>query len=209
VGIATSISAVPQWLTLDGIARKCCQALVIALILSGGGAIARQSAHLLSLRDQSVGTGPDQFYVFNPRVDASGTLLELARRHLAADPSAHTLLVLPEGVMLNYLTRLPNPLPNFFFGPNVFTPESRRMLLEKLAADPPDRVVVISRDLREYGVERFGNSPEHGRELLEFVQDHYYTDYRIGADPLDVRQRGMVVNALRGAPETPAGQSNR
>jgi hypothetical protein len=204
VGIATLLSAVPDRLALAGAARKCYQALLVVLILSGGGAIARQSAHRFSLQQQAVGTGPDRFYAFDSDVEPSGTLVEVARRYLAADTSAQTLLVLPEGIMLNYLTRLPSTLPNYVFQPAFLTPESRRALLKKLSADPPDRVVILTRDMQEFGVRRFGDSPEHGQELLEFVQDHYDTVYRIGGDPLDPDDRGLVISARRGLDETAA-----
>jgi hypothetical protein len=203
VGIATLVAAVPEWFGLAGAARKCYQALLVALILCGGGAFARVSVEWLSAHDLPIADGPDRFYAINPQLDPTGALVEAARQYLAADSSARTLVVLPEGVMLNYLTRLPSPLPVYLFGPAILTPETRRALLKKLSAQPPDRVVFISRDMSDFGVEHFGDRPEHGQELLEFVQDHYRPVFRIGGDPLDVNQRGVIIAALRPAEGPP------
>jgi hypothetical protein len=199
VGIATLVAAVPEWFGLAGVARKCYQALLVALILCGGGAITPVSLEWLSAHDLPVADGSDRFYAFNPQFEPTGALVEAARQYLAADSSARTLVVLPEGIMLNYLTRLPSPLPFYLFDPAILTPEIRRALLEKLRAEPPDRVVIVSRDMSDFGVERFGDSLEHGQELLEFVQDHYQPVFRIGGDPLDVNQRGVIIAALRPA----------
>jgi 4-amino-4-deoxy-L-arabinose transferase-like glycosyltransferase len=203
VGIATLVAAVPEWFGLAGTARKCYQMLLVALILCGGGGVARVSVEWLAAHDLPIADGPDRFYAINAQLDPTGALVETARQYLAADSSARTIVVLPEGVMLNYLTRLPSPLPVYLFGPAILTAETRRALVKKLQAEPPDRVVFISRDMSDFGVERFGDSPENGQELLEFVQDHYQPVFRIGGDPLDVNQRGVIIAARRPA-ESPA-----
>jgi hypothetical protein len=90
----------------------------------------------------------------------TGLLVEKARQYLEKDiidNSVHSLLVLPEGVMLNYLTRLPNSISYFFFAPFVLADGRNAEIIHQLNAAPPDRIVVISRDMRE-----FGESPEHG-----------------------------------------------
>jgi hypothetical protein len=199
VGIATLLSIVPERFALAGAPRRCYEALLAVLILAGAAAVAWESAGRFSLQRQAVGTGPDRFYSYDSEIEPTGALIEVARRYLAADRSAQTLLVLPEGLMLNYLTRLPSPLRDYLFQPAFFTPENRRAWLKKLSADPPDRVVIITRDMTEFGVQRFGESPEHGQELLEFVQNNYQTVYRIGGDPLDVNDRGLIIGARRGS----------
>lgn len=199
VAIATLLSVVPDRFALVGTARICYQALLIVVILYGGGAVAWDSADRFALQEQPVGTGPDQFYAYASDVEPSGALVEAARRYLTADRSAQTLLVLPEGIMLNYLTRLPSPASIYVFQPAFLTPAERKILMEQLHADPPDRVVFITRDLQEFGVRRFGESPESGREILEFVENNYQPVYRIGGDPLDSNQRGLVISARRGA----------
>jgi hypothetical protein len=112
------------------------------------------------------------------------------------DPGAHTLLVVPEGIMLNYLTRLPDPIPNYEFSVSQLAVLGN-LILSRLEAHPPDRIVLISRDLREYGVNRWGDSPEHGAAILDFIYKNYQPVYNPAGDPLDDRLAGVTIYALR------------
>jgi hypothetical protein len=69
-----------------------------------------------------------------------------------------------------------------------------------LEEHPPDRVVVISRDLREYGVQRYGEATGSGRELLQWAAANYDLAFSVGGDPLDIRQRGSVVLKRKAGP---------
>jgi hypothetical protein len=66
-------------------------------------------------------------------------------------------------------------------------------LLEGLKTRPPDCVVLISRDMQEFGVSRFGDTPEHGSEVLSWLDENYKSFRQIGGDPLDVNQRGVTL----------------
>jgi len=199
VSVATLLVAVPDFFRVTGWARKLYQGGLAALIFWGCGVIASQSAHILSAQTLPVGMGDDQFLAFDPQKTGitSGALAEVARQYLATDTAAHSLLVMPEGIMLNYLTRLPSTVPNYLFDPGALAQGRGEKLLQQLKAAPPDRVVLISRDLREYGVMRFGDTPEHGQALIDFVHDNYNPVFMRGGDPLDVNQVGVAVYALR------------
>jgi hypothetical protein len=58
---------------------------------------------------------------------------------------------------------------------------------------PPDWVVIISRDLREYGILRYGEGPGKGQQILRWVSDNYHPEMSVGGDPLDVEQSGAVL----------------
>jgi hypothetical protein len=53
--------------------------------------------------------------------------------------------------------------------------------------------VIISRDLREYGIQRYGEKPGSGQQILLWVADHYERATSLGGDPLDCRQYGGVI----------------
>jgi hypothetical protein len=104
--------------------------------------------------------------------------------------------VLPEGVMLNYLTRLPNTIAYYFFAPFILAEGRNEDVLHRLHTAPPDRIVVISRDMREFGVGRFGDSPEHGKSLIDFINQNYQAVYGFGdQDPLNPDRAGVLVFA--------------
>jgi hypothetical protein len=65
-----------------------------------------------------------------------------------------------------------------------------------LKASPPDRIVVISRDMREFGIGHFGESPEHGQNIIDFINDNYQAVFLFGdKDPLDPDKLGVLVFA--------------
>ena len=68
-----------------------------------------------------------------------------------------TLAVIPEGITINYLAAVPATLSFHTFTPvEVDSPEAEDAIVRELTAHPPDRVLMVSRDLREYGATAFG-----------------------------------------------------
>jgi hypothetical protein len=92
-----------------------------------------------------------------------------------------TLAVIPEGITINYLAAVPTTLSFHTFTPvEVDAPSVEDGMLRELTAHPPDRVLMVSRDLREYGARGFG------------------VDYDLRAGAL-LRSRYRVENIWRGA----------
>jgi hypothetical protein len=68
-----------------------------------------------------------------------------------------TLAVIPEGITINYLAAVPTTLTFHTFTPvEVDAPQVEDAMLRELTTHPPDRVLMVSRDLREYGARAFG-----------------------------------------------------
>jgi hypothetical protein len=67
-----------------------------------------------------------------------------------------TLAVLPEGVMLNYLTRRAAPTKFITWMPPELYFFGEAKMLAALQVEPPDWVLLLPRDLEEYGVSPFG-----------------------------------------------------
>jgi len=68
-----------------------------------------------------------------------------------------TLAVIPEGITINYLAGVPTPLSFHTFTPvEVDSPQVEDAIVRELTSHPPDRVLMVSRDLREYGAREFG-----------------------------------------------------
>lgn len=68
-----------------------------------------------------------------------------------------TLAIIPEGITINYLAGVRTPLSFHTFTPvEVDAPRTEDAILHEFATHPPDRVLMVSRDLREYGSRGFG-----------------------------------------------------
>jgi hypothetical protein len=199
VAVAILMSSVPKLFNLDGLSQKWYQALVTILVAAIVAVATSNSLFFYSYHTLPIADGSDQFLGFDSNVAPAGLLVEQARQFLEKDAREHnvrSLLVLPEGVMLNYLTRIPNHIGYFFFAPFILAEGRNEDIMRRLNAAPPDRIVVISRDMREFGVGRFGDSPEHGQSIVEFINRNYQPVFLFGdKDPLDPEKPGVLVFA--------------
>ncbi len=190
---AILIGELPQWI---GVGRKGALAIAIgtlALCVPGVVILGARSQDLLSLKTLPVGTGRDQFYAPSPQVDPTGEMVNAVIQALREAPPRQTLLVLPEGVMINYLARRPSPIAPFFYYDTATANGREDRIVEDLGRHPPDWVVIISRGLREFNIERYGDETDKGRQLLGWVKRYYETVASVGGDPLDYREYGVVL----------------
>jgi len=165
----------------------------LTLLLPGILNLMAQSQRVWKMKTYAVGQGADRFYTFPPRIEPTGAIVRAVVESLSRQPGDHTLLVLPEGLMLNYLSRSRSPLAPFIYF-SVFTEGGREAaLVDELQRQPPDLVVIISCDLREYGIDRYGDAPGRGQLLLRWVAANYKVIGTVGGDPLDFRQRGAII----------------
>jgi hypothetical protein len=83
-----------------------------------------------------------------------------------------TLAVIPEGVTINYLTRTRTPLTFHTFTP-VETADAavEDAIVRELTAHPPDRVLLVSRDVREYGSRGFG--VDYDMRIVAILRERY------------------------------------
>jgi len=95
-------------------------------------------------------------------------IIEAVEKHSSTDD---TLAVLPEGVMLNFLTQRKNPTPYINFMPPEFILFGEQNILEKFNANPPDYIVLTNKPLEEYGLKAVGI--DIGVGLYEWVKSNY------------------------------------
>lgn len=91
------------------------------------------------------------------------------------------LLVLPEGIILNYLLRAKTPtrLVNFM-APELAMFEEAEIVVA-LGARPPAAVVLVHRPTDDYGFPFFGQG--YGESILHWVESRYRVDRQIGEAP--------------------------
>jgi hypothetical protein len=157
----------------------------------------------LALSDRSyrtktlpIGSGADRFYVSSSPALREGTLAQGALDALAQIArDGDTVAVLPEGVMLNYLSRRDSPLRVV----NVMPPElltfGEDAVLGPLKADPPDFVIFVHRDTGEYGYPLFGTDPRYGRYTMDWVTTRYRQIRSLGQNPTAPTGFGIAIFA--------------
>ena len=151
---------------------------IVALIVSGVVSLSRQSVQLLRIKTFPISDGIDRFYAFPPQVESSGETVATVSKLVTDDRSRQSLLVLPEGVMINYLTRLPSTVSEVFFFSAATEGGQEAEIVRRLERKPPDVVLLIRRDLSEYGIQRYGDRPGTGALILAWLSNNYRVDFQ-------------------------------
>jgi hypothetical protein len=123
-----------------------------------------------SLHDQREDYARKQFPIVTPRGTFLDSNPDRAAILNAAIPRLRggTLVVFPEGISLNYFGDGPTTLTFVSFLPIEGDEEAIGM---EMSAHPPDRVVFLTRNLREYGAKEFG--VDYDRTLRAFIESRY------------------------------------
>jgi hypothetical protein len=176
--VATLFCFVPRALRRaggSGIVFRAAALALVALFVTGH---LRLAADALAGNTHAVGSGPDRFLADGRGADLS-QVIDLIER---AFPPDATVAVLPEGVMLNYLMRRPNPTPYVNFMPPELLFFGEDAMVAAFDARPPDAVVLWHKDTSEYGLPLFGS--DYGLSLWAWLRSHYRVVATFGAAPL-------------------------
>jgi hypothetical protein len=155
----------PDALDVRGLRGAMVRASVLAFLAVFAFEHVRMTGVWLGRKTEVVGEGRDAF-----RADLRGAFVNLAVERVRTS-GAGTLAVLPEGVMINYLARVPNPTPYLNFMPPEALLFGDAAWKGAFEANPPDLIVIVPKDVSEYGMGQFGSG--YGRELAAWVSAGY------------------------------------
>jgi dolichyl-phosphate-mannose-protein mannosyltransferase len=153
-----------------------------------------RSQKIYRLKDFAVGKGGDTIFTYGPKVHISGLVTSLALEWIEEKTSREATFVgLPEGIMLNYLSRrtTTSPYLNFMMGEMIVFGEKR--ILDDLKTRPSDYVILVDNDPSEFGVGRFGTDPRYGQQIMDWVNQYYTPVTLIGGEPLRSRDFGIKI----------------
>ena len=154
---------------------------IVSVILVGMIALdlfvfASQSIRNLRAKSDVVNTTKERFYCDSNRgEDFMATLRFLDERM----EKSETVLVLPEGVTLNYLLQRGSGIRYYNFMPPELVMFGVDNIVASFENALPDVVVLWDRPVRGYQVPPFG-SEEYGKEIFDWVQNRYVRIHQIG-----------------------------
>jgi hypothetical protein len=149
----------------------------------------------VSVRTGRLGDGHDAIRVPPGLARSVGGAVRAVRNNSRTNDR---LLVLPEGVMLNYLARRRTPTPHFSFNPFELHVYGEDEILEGLTRTPPALVVLVHHDTSEHGARFLGR--DYGRRLMRWIRGRYEIVQQWGDAPLQPAAR-FGVAVLRPRPE--------
>lgn len=185
--VVALLSWVPGWIARRSGDGRLFAAAATATLLPLTLAVMVATSEILAAKQHWVGQGADAFLA-----DERGMLvneaLEYVRRYAGPD---QTLAVLPEGAMLNYLARRPNPTPYTALLPTEVAFYGEGRILWTYRERAPDLVALVHRDTTEYGARFFGS--DYAREIGAWLAANYRPLVLLGSHPFESEQFGILL----------------
>ena len=160
--------------------------IVWLVLLVGFVSLFRQSEKFYAAKNFAVGRGGDRILAVGPpgnSVEAVTTRAALAWLETNAPPAA-TIAALPQGAMLNFLSRRINPTPCLDWNPTMFTVFGQDKMTAAFEKNPPDYILLVEWKTYEFGLGYFGREPGYGVELMRWLDRNYQPVQLFGSEPL-------------------------
>lgn len=143
--------------------------------------------YFVNVKEIPVASGGDAF-----RADARGLAINLflAEIRKAAKPGDR-MAAFPEGLLLNYLARIPHSKPHYTFIPPQIEMYGEEAMLAALQSDPPEWVAIVHRHTNEYGSSIFGK--DYAQRIYSFLQERYDFHRLFGASPFSSGRFGILL----------------
>ena len=152
--------------------------------------LAARSEKFYSAKNFPIGQGKDRILANGP----SGYAAEAKNMSLALDwiqtnvPPQATLAALPQGVMLNFLSRRASSSPCLDWNPTMMQVFGKETMTAGLTNHPPDFIAVVEWKPFDFGVNYFGKESGYGDDVMAWVYANYEPVALFGGEPL---QKGL------------------
>ncbi len=161
----------PELLRRRGANGELARAVGLAAVAAGIAFHLALANRWYAWNDVEVGEGADRILASGR--DDRGAMVARALDQLdTLVPSDGTLVVLPEGVSLNYWLRRPSSSRFTLFLPTELAAVGEETILADLSANPPDFVALVPRDMREWELGDFGTAG-NGLAIGEWISANY------------------------------------
>lgn len=176
----------------SGVIFRAVTSTVALVVVS---AYLRYSSEHFAKKTEPVGTGADVFLADGRGAYVNAIVDAISRQ---AEAGA-TLAVIPEGVMINYLTRRETPSRFLTYMPDALARWGEDALLSPYRSSPPRFIVIVHRDATEHGAALFGRDYAH--ETFRWMRELYEPVATVGDSPFQPGGYGMLLlRSRRGDP---------
>jgi len=107
-------------------------------------------------------------------------------------PKDKSVLMIPEGVIVNFLTDRPSNDWYYSLIPNYIETFGEKNIVKDLQKNAPDYILLNSRDTKDYGSQYFCKN--YGLEICNFVEKNYIFKKEFGLKPEQVDDKDIILN---------------
>lgn len=175
----------PEWLEKKYSGSSVFRIVMVIIIVIFSIKFIQTSNKFFKVKTYSIGAGGDRIVTYDPKVDSRSPLTAQAVEWIHTNLNEkETFVVLPEGVMINYLTKRANPTPyTNFMMPEMLT-YGEGAILDAFKSSAPDYFVLVHKNTLEYGVGFFGQDPRYGKKIIDWINKNYHPVCLFGREPL-------------------------
>jgi hypothetical protein len=176
--VHVAVYTIPNWWKERRHSGRWFQALAVGVFASAAMSLVINWVQIDQLKTLAVGERGDRFFseptydgrTYDGRTTPTVQTLAWLKAHVHADD---TLVVFPNGCMLNYLLRMRNPTRFLMFNPWEFEAHGgEQFVTESILRAAPDYAVIVTDDMTVHGRGNFGD-PEFGGAIRRFLDENY------------------------------------
>lgn len=183
----------PRRLDAGGGGGRALVAAAIAFFCCAALNCVQASRSRYALKTVEIGRGSDRIVAYDPRLDPRSAIVINALDWIERNvPRDERLVVIPQGSMLNFLSRRRGARHVSVMPPEQSAFGEARIVSD-LSAAAPAFVLLVRSDVREYGVAPFGRDPRFGASQMAWIERNYRASGRFGAPPSDDTTFGIEV----------------
>ena len=198
----------PKLLEKYNVPARLFRTMIGFVLLIGMGNLFAQSAILYAQKTAVIGSGGDEIVTYKATSDKTKAIQAALDWTAQNMPQGATLAALPQGAMLNYLTRHANSTPCLDWSPTLFSLFGQTGMIDAVEKNPPDYIFVVEWDSSEFGVGYFGSSADYGLGLMQWIQKNYKTEALFGNEPLKNGLFGIKILKRQPAQVQPSGSGS-
>jgi hypothetical protein len=150
----------------------------------------------LFYRDKTfpVGTGADEILAVDPKLEVRGAAFQETVAWVQANTApSSTIAVLPQGTLINFLTRRPNPTPYVCLTPSEIEAYGEANIKAAYVRTPPDYIILVSEDASDWKLGYFGTQHGYGYDIMQWIRANYTPVWGLGPEPLQTRRFGIRI----------------
>lgn len=148
--------------------------------------------NIYAMKNYSVASGHDRLLTFNEELFSYGPIINKTLSYIDQSMTPNdSFIVMPDGVMLNYLSRKNNASRYFEFTPNIVEAIGEEKIIHEISLTPPSFIILTKKDTSEHGARYFG--VDYALNIYSWITDNYDKVFSTGDGTLTGNDFGITI----------------
>lgn len=152
--------------------------------------------NIYELKNYPIASGRDRFLTVTKERSSYGPIINKTLAHIDKSMTpGDSFIVMPDGVMLNYLSRRNNSSRYFEFTPNFVEAVGEEKMIHEISLTSPSFIILSKKDTSEHGAKNFG--ADYALNIYSWITDNYDKVFSTGDGTLTGNDFGITIYKLK------------